>query len=56
MGMVFGIVVDPTRQLLQDSERIWTRLDPRLIAFKGFDEGLADTVASQAVNRGAKDR
>jgi hypothetical protein len=52
MGTVFDVVVDPSRQLLHASEGIWTRLDPRVIAIKGFGEGLADTVALRAANWG----
>jgi hypothetical protein len=54
MGMVFVVVVDPFRRLLQHSEGVRTRLDPRVIAFEGFDEGLAGTVAYRAAYWGEK--
>ena len=45
MWMVFVIIVDPARQLLQNGQGIRTRLDAGVVALEGFHEGLADPVA-----------
>ena len=40
--MVFVVVPDPAGKHLQHGGGIWSGLDPGVVAFEGFDEGLAD--------------
>jgi hypothetical protein len=45
MRVIFVVVVDPGRELLQDGRSIRARLDARVVAFQGRQECLADAVA-----------
>jgi hypothetical protein len=46
--MVVVIVLDPAGEHLQHGCVIWFGLDPGVVAFEGFDEGLADPIALRA--------
>ena len=43
--MVFVVVLDPSGNHEQDGRRIGSGLDPGMVTFEGFDEGLANAVA-----------
>lgn len=45
MWVILVVVVDPSRELLQDGRSIRAGLDASVVAFQGLHECLADAVA-----------
>ena len=45
------VILEPGWQLLEDGDGVWPLVDAGIIAFQGFDEGLADAVAFRATDR-----
>jgi hypothetical protein len=45
------VILEPGWQLLEDGDGVWPRVHAGIIAFQGFDEGLADAVAFRATDR-----
>ena len=52
MRVILVVVVDPSRELLQDGRSIRAGLDASIVAFQGLHECLADAVALRAADGG----
>jgi hypothetical protein len=49
--MIFIVVIDPTRKLLQDGQGIRAGLDPTVVTLERSHEGLADAIAFGAADK-----
>jgi hypothetical protein len=45
------VIREPGGQLLKDRDGVWPWVNAGMVAFQGFDEGLADAVALWAADR-----
>lgn len=45
------VILEPGGQLLEDGDGVWPWVHAGIIAFQGFDEGLAYPVAFRAADR-----
>jgi hypothetical protein len=45
------VILELGWQLLEDGDGVWPWIHAGIIAFQGFDEGLADAVAFRATDR-----